>query len=294
MTHKIRDEKELEYFLKSFEEASKHVRFLLFLLLLSSIYVVIAAYTGNWQNETLVLPLLEAEISRRWFFGISPMFILFNYVYFHLYLKDLITRGLIFRNLDIECSLVEKRFLLYPWMLPPDKENQDPKTRSFNQRFLVFCINMIFWWSGPAVLLAILMAYIFQQDIAALVPYVCFCLSILHYVLNSRVAKSNFKKFFMTYLSLFLFFITITAVPAIPEFFGIAKIEEDTFSVIIRFFFRTFFVIYFGVFAIPKEWKSDKPLKRKSFFITLYSIGFLMFAIGLFDVLFNEQVPFEQ
>lgn len=292
MTYKVREEKELEYFLQTFEEASKHTRFLLFILLLSSVYVVVAAYTGDWQSETLNLPILDTEISRRWFFGISPIFILFNYVYFHLYLKDLIGRGQIFRDLDIECSLVEKRFLLFPWMLPPKKEDQDPKTRSLNSKFMLFCINLTFWWFGPAVLLAILMAYIFQQDIAALVPYVCFCLSILHYVMNSRVAKSKFKKFFMIYLSLFLFFITITAVPAIPEFFGVAKMEEDTFSIIIRFFFRAFFAIYFGIFAIPKEWNSEKPLKRKSIWIAGFSLGFIISVIGLLDLLLNDQNTF--
>ena len=174
MTYKLSEEKELEIFLGTVEEASKHTRSLPFLLLLTSIYVVVAAYTGDWQSETLVLPLVEAEISRRWFFAISPIFILFNYVYFHMYLKDLIKRGMIFHQMDIKTVLVEKKYLFYPWILPRDERDYEMATRSFGYKFTTFCIDVVFWWYGSFVLLMILMAYIFQNDIAALVPYACF------------------------------------------------------------------------------------------------------------------------
>ncbi|MBT5185631.1 MAG: hypothetical protein HOM01_02410 [Kordiimonadaceae bacterium] len=162
MGYKISEEKELEIFLSTVEEASKHTRSLLFLLILTSIYVVVAAYTGDWTSETLVLPIIETEISRRWFFMISPIFILFNYVYFHMFLKDLIKRGEIFRNMDIETSLLDKKFLFYPWILPPEERDYEIATRSFGYKFTLFWVNLIFWWYGPFVLLLILLAYIFQ------------------------------------------------------------------------------------------------------------------------------------
>lgn len=278
MTYKISEEKELEYFLATIEEASKHARSLFFILMLTSIYVVVAAYTGDWQSETLILPIVEAEISRRWFFVISPVFILFNYVYFHLYLKDLMTRREIYYNLDVETSLIDKTYFTYPWILPVKDTDRDPKTRSFARKFLGFWVNILFWWYGPAVLLAILMAYIFQQDVAALVPYICFCLSIIHYVMNSRFEKSNYKKFLMGYLTVFLLFITLTAVPAIPQFFGFEAIESEEFSSIVKFFVKTYFIIYFALFAIPKTWRSECGTKMKALLILLYIIGIIFFA----------------
>lgn len=284
MSYKISEEKEVEYFLSTIEEASKHVRSLLFLFLIISIYVVVAAYTGDWQSETLVLPIVEAEISRRWFFAISPIFILFNYVYMHLYLKDLIIRGEIYSKLPIETTYIDKSYLFFPWILPVPEKDRDPKTRSFARKFVTFWVNIIFWWSGPAVLLVILLAYIFQRDITALVPYACFCLSILHYVMNSRFEKTNYKKFLLAYLSFFLLFITMTAVPAIPQFFGFDAIDRTTFPGILRLFIKTYFLIYFTIFAIPKTWKSDKGKVKKSLWLAFYILGIIFFATGDFNV----------
>lgn len=283
MSYKIGEEKEIEYFLRTIEEASKHVRSLLFLLLLTSIYVVVAAYTGDWKSETLILPILDAEISRRWFFAISPIFILFNYVYMHLFLKDAIKRGEIYSNLPIETTLIPKGYLIFPWFLPISEEDKDPTTRSFGRRFIMFCIDLIFWWYGPAVLLIILMAYIFHNDIAALVPYVCFCLSIIHYVVNSRFTKSNFTIFRLAYFSFLLLFITLTAIPSFGAIFGIAEIDDETFFVTMRFLVKSYFIIYFTVFAIPKEWKSERSKRRKIIWTILYALGILFFASNLFD-----------
>lgn len=282
--YKLSEEKQFEYFLATIEEASRHVRSLLFILLITSIYVVVAAYTGDWKSETLMLPIVEAEISRRWFFIISPIFILFNYVYMHLYLKDLMKRGMLYNKLDVETTLMDKRFFLFPWVLPIGSGmGRSNITKYFGRKLLNFCVDIIFWWYGPFVLLVILMAYIFQQDIAALVPYVCFCLSIIHYVMNSRFQKTVFSKFLMTYLSLFLFFITLTAVPAIPEFFGFAVIDRTNFPGILRFFIKAYFIIYFAAFAIPKTWKSDKTNLRKTIWIMLYALGIIFFLGSAFD-----------
>jgi len=290
MSHKLDPEKELEYFLETIAEASRHVRSLLFILFLSSIYVVVAAYTGDWQSETLILPIVEAEISRRWFFIISPIFILFNYVYMHLYLKDLIKRGEMFYNLPIETSFVAKNYLGFPWILPMEEGDRDPKTRSLSRKFMNFCLDIAFWWYGPAVLLAILMAYIFQQDIAALVPYICFCLSILHYFMNSRFEKSTYKKFLTAYLSAFLFFITLTAVPAIPMFFGFAAIDNELLAATVRAFITGYVVIYCVFFGLPKTFKSDKSIRRKAAWVIFYVFLIVTFTLNLMR---EHQVPFE-
>ncbi len=269
--YKISQEKEFEYFLSTIEEASRHVRSLLFILLITSIYVVVAAYTGDWTSDTLLLPIVEAEISRRWFFIISPIFILFNYVYMHLYLKDLMKRGFLFNKFPVETRYVDKRYFIFPWILPLGAgvdRGKGPK--KFGHWLLNICADIAFWWYGPMVLLAILMAYIFQQDIAALVPYVCFCLSIIHYVMNSRFQKTAFAKFLMTYLAFFLFFITLTAVPAIPGCFGVTIINNESFITILEFFIKAYFIIYFVVFSIPKTLKSDKKLSRKILWMIFY------------------------
>ena len=284
MSYKISEEKELDYFLSTMEEASKHVRFLLFILLITSIYVDFAAYTGDWQSETLVLPIIEAEISRRWFFAISPVFILFNYVYMHLFLKDMIKRGEMYAKLDFETTFVDKKFLTFPWILPTEDLDRNPETRTLARKFIYFCIDVIFWWYGPAVLLVILLAYNFQSDITALVPYTCFFLSILHYVMNSRFEKSNYKKFLMAYMSIFLLFLTMAAVPSIPQFFGLEAIDRTTFPGIMRLFVKTYFLIYFTIFAIPKTWKSDKSTLKKSLWIAFYILGIIFFATGDFNV----------
>ena len=282
MTYKISEEKEFEYFLNTIEEAAKHTRSLLFMLLLTSIYVVAAAYTGDWKSETLILPIVEAEVSRRLFFIISPIYILFNYVYFHLYLKDLMTRGQMYFNLDVKTNRIDKMYLTFPWILPVKDSERDPKTRSFKRKFIIFCVDVIFWWYGPAVLLAILMAYIFQEDVAALVPYICFCLSILHYFMNSRFVKSNYKKFLMAYFTMFLLFITVTAVPEILHFFGFEAIESDTFKTIISFFIKAFFLIYFIIFAIPKNLKSERGTKVKYTLILLYTLAVVIIVSSFF------------
>lgn len=284
MGYKIGEEKELEIFLGTIEEASKHVRSLLFLLLLTSVYVVVAAYTGDWQTETLVLPILDAEISRRWFFIISPIFILFNYVYLHLFLKDAMRRWEIFFSLPFETTLIPKNYLTFPWFLPISEEDKNPATRSFGNRFVNFGVDIIFWWYGPFVLLIILMAYIFHNDAAALVPYVCFCLSIIHYVANSRFSKSKFTIFRLAYFSFLLLFITFSAIPSFAAIFGIAEIDDKTFIIIMRFLIKSYFIIYFTVFAIPGEWKSKRSKQRKIIWTLVYILGILFFSSDLFDV----------
>lgn len=269
----------MDYFLATIAEASRHVRSLLFMLLFSSVYVVVAAYTGDWQSETLVLPIVDAEISRRWFFIISPVFILFNYVYMHLFLKDLMVRFRLYREMPLETTYIPKRYLYFPWILPTTEPDLDPKTRTFRGRFLYFCLDIVFWWSGPLVLLAILAAYIFQQDIAALVPYVCFCISILHYVLNSRFEKSRFKKFMMIYLAFFLLFITLTAVPQIFGLLGFGPIGQDTFRFFMSFFVDGYIIIFFIFFAIPKTLQSVKNKTYRILLMGLYLIIMLNFAL---------------
>jgi len=278
MGYKISNKSEMDYFLATIAEASRHVRSLLFMLLFSSVYVVVASYSGDWQSETLVLPIVDAEISRRWFFIISPVFILFNYVYMHLFLKDLMYRFYLYRQLPLETTFIHKRYLYFPWILPSSEADIDPKTRTFRGRFFYFCLDIVFWWSGPLVLLAILAAYIFQKDVAALVPYICFCLSILHYVLNSRFEKSRFKKFMMIYLAFFLLFITLTAVPQILGIFGIGSIESETFKLLMSFFIDGYLIIFFSCFAIPKTLQSVKNKYYRILLMGLYLIAIVNFA----------------
>ena len=88
----------------------------------------------------------------------------------------------------------------------------------------------------------------------------------------------------MAYMSIFLLFLTMAAVPSIPQLFGLEAIDRTTFPGIMRLFVKTYFLIYFTIFAIPKTWKSDKSKLKKSLWIAFYILGIIFFATGDFNV----------
>ena len=76
---KIGEDKELELLIKAIEESSKHARNLLFILVVTSLYVLLAAYSESLEDK-LKLPVLAVDVQTQQFNALSPMIILGVYL----------------------------------------------------------------------------------------------------------------------------------------------------------------------------------------------------------------------
>ena len=72
--------KELEWFTKSIEEASKHSREVMLVLLATSFYVLLAVFAAR-SSESVQLPLLSMSVSNKIFLWVGPLLILVPYLY---------------------------------------------------------------------------------------------------------------------------------------------------------------------------------------------------------------------
>jgi hypothetical protein len=99
----LSDDKQIELLATSIEESSKHARNLLLTLVVSSLYVLLAAYSTGVHN-TLKLPVLDVDVDTSEFYAISPIIILAIFMYMHIYVSDLRSRLAAFDNLNIPCN----------------------------------------------------------------------------------------------------------------------------------------------------------------------------------------------
>ncbi len=179
----ITDEKGFDLLVKSIEEASKHARNLLFLLVVTSIYILITAFASE-TNGKLKLPIIPGEVPIETFLAISPLVILSIHWYLNIYITDLNYRLTTFDELNVNChiKIQDPRILLFPWVLTfPDRKNSTlkkynqkilgPGSKFFNSARSIFLF--IIFALGPIVLHALWIRFLGKGLTISIIPYIC-------------------------------------------------------------------------------------------------------------------------
>ncbi|MCH8041404.1 MAG: hypothetical protein IH977_13835 [Nitrospinae bacterium] len=206
----LSEEKEFELLVKSIEDAAKHARSLLFFLVISSVYVLVAAFSKTVAKQ-INLPVLNAPVETSYFFAISPVVILGIYLYLHIYIRELTNRLTVFDSLLVACPNVPSpRLLLFPWLFIFSNQRT-------NSLFLTLVSNTIIWFFGPIVLFSLWLGYVGQEHISSIIP--CLCLIASIFSTTSGHVSQKASGWASGFSGIVLLFITIASVPDYREFF---------------------------------------------------------------------------
>lgn len=195
----LSEEKEFDLLAKAIEDTSKHARTLLFILVISSIYVLIVAFSKDVDpafafNENLsekeraaktilTLPVLDVDVQLSVFFTLSPIVLLGMYLYLHIYVLELNTRLQEYDNLKINCQNISSpRLLLFPWLFIFASQSKSKFS-------LTLVSNTIIWFLGPLVLLALWIRFVRIGGPTSATPCICSIVSFF-----SIHSDSTFKK----------------------------------------------------------------------------------------------------
>ncbi len=252
---------EYSILLKGIEELSKQARNILLVLLTTSSYVLVAAFSSSITDK-IKLPLVAIEVDQSLFLAVGPIAILLVYVYLHVYVREF--QGRLFRienfRNEYNLQLYNPDDMLYPWILGFAVQQQERKKRRAvqadslgrsnpikyeSQRFLfVFAVALI-WFLGPLVLLTLYLRFVNQQQVISLIP--CFAIIITLWIGASSVTdiKSRFLKNARLTFSFLFFLVTLASVQELREKTYLSKVWELTITAIslIERFLSDFWVL---------------------------------------------------
>lgn len=233
----IDEQKELELLTKSIEEASKHARNILFALVVSSIYVIISAFSQQPGDE-LTLPIMQSKVTKEEFFAFSPIVILFIYAYLHIYVRDLRIRIETFRRTGIECKNIDSpEMLLFPWILnfgyysiytmesSAPGEDIERKSRARSSIYIRIVAIFTIWALAPLVLLSLWVKFIQEENTVSMVPFACFGFSL--FIMTSSFLVRTFANVTIAVICSTLFVITLASIPDYSTALGLTNIWED-------------------------------------------------------------------
>ncbi|MDT0632934.1 hypothetical protein [Rubrivirga litoralis] len=156
------------------EEASKNARSILFALVATASYVLLALLPGARAGGVVSLPVIDANVPDAYFFVVAPVLILVLFTYLHIYLHQLQTRLIRFYQIcDGKSWTVEPTLLLYPWLFVFGRSGRGDNLLQKAVALLVV------WWVAPLVELVIWANFVGQESIVSLVPLACVGLSLL-------------------------------------------------------------------------------------------------------------------
>lgn len=272
---KLAESKELDLVLKSIEEASKHARNLLFILVISSIFVLITAYSGGVKAE-LLLPVLAVRVKPSEFFVISPVVILCIYAYMHIYVNELKYRISIYDGMNIKLSSsADSRVLLFPWLLTFNssfplklknlKKDGLIKRANLPSLYVYLVSSFLVVLLGPTILFAMWVKFVGNEDPVSIIP--CICLIVSCFLSLPNINLSKWINVAVTVLSFMFLAITILSVPdfrrfvAFEEFWAIIKGGAPLLKDIARDFFMA--VLYTtGLLAVLGKALDELLLER--------------------------------
>ncbi|MFC4271598.1 hypothetical protein GQF03_17465 [Sneathiella chungangensis] len=232
---KICEAKEFELLVSSIEEVSKHSRNLVFALVVSSIYILITAYSPSDETE-LTLPAVGVKVTKDFFFAGAPLILLGIYTYLHIYVNQLAEKLRVFDQVDFEVSWVsDSRNLLFPWLLIfsnfPNDASEDPEAQvdvslqeialptKVAQHIINIVSFVIVWILGPTAMGLLWIQYVVQQQTTSLIPCLCFLVSML--ILFSRFGEKRLNtRFWIIVSGIFLLF-TMISVSGIRQSIGL-------------------------------------------------------------------------
>lgn len=223
------DKEEIGYLISSIEESSKHARTLLFILATTTMYVLLTAFTGE-ITKIIELPILNVKMKSADFFLVSPILILFIYVYLHIYITELKKRMDLFDAITIHVRyLPYKRMMLFPWLLT---FSNDKCQSTIYSKTITLISKIIFWYYTPVVLILLWGRYINQQDETSLMVFVCVTIS-LFYVFPIRKDNVLIPATVLTIIVFSFLSITIASVEQFREALNLNKLWSDFVTIVL-------------------------------------------------------------
>jgi hypothetical protein len=209
MTANITPEKEAEFLLKSIEESPEHSRNVLMALLVSSAYILLSAFSKQTVDK-VTLPLVNVTVTTSEFFVVAPLVILGEYLYLHIYIRDLREKLTAFKNADLSLPHPELRDMLpFPWIATfAFSKDRSSKYTRIATVFLV-------WLFGPFALFALWLRFVNQEQITSLIP--CSAIIFAVYGNSESVFGRRATKICCPIAGLMLIFISLISVPAIRD-----------------------------------------------------------------------------
>ncbi len=202
---KLDEEKEFDLIVNSIAEASKHSRNLLFLLIASSLYVLITAFSNTASNE-LLLPVFGVTVATKDFFAVSPIVIVAVFLYLHIYVGQLARRLQKYDELTIDLDTntfsPDPRIYLFPWILTFSEFAREPRyfdktnqlqgysktikirvSENLNRvgplnKFAPIISNLLIWYLGPLVLVVIWIQFLAQHQLISVIPALCLVIAL--------------------------------------------------------------------------------------------------------------------
>lgn len=148
-TRNKKEPKAPDWLIENIAEASKNARkiYLLYIGLLAYCALTIVSTTDRQLvlNDVARLPIINVEVPLNGFFILSPLLMLFVFIYFQLYLNKL-KRLCDELNADYSTG---KPSRIYPWML----NFADELKSNFIGKVQRFIVNFSLWFAMPIVLL---------------------------------------------------------------------------------------------------------------------------------------------
>jgi energy-coupling factor transporter ATP-binding protein EcfA2 len=223
---------ELGHLLHGIEETSKQARSILFALTTTSAFVVVAAFSDS-PSGSIKLPIVGNEIHPDQFFFWSPLVVLAVYLYLQVYIQELVGR---FDRLyqfqeKVSVAVSSPRDLLFPWFFVIALESRRQKQEKIRadqlarsapiidpsvQYIYPLAVSLI-WLLGPAVLAALLFAFLREERAVAIVPCIAFLLSggvAVGFVQSNR---SRIASLAWVVAGVSVFLLTLASVPELRE-----------------------------------------------------------------------------
>ncbi len=233
--------KEVELIIKSIEEGSKHSRNLLLTLLVSSLYILLAAFSGD-MSDKIKLPIINLEVNNLQFFLFSPLIILSLYLYLHIYVGDLRRKLVLFERFKLNLQHADfSSMLLFPWIVTmafsDSSHRVDVANQSRNDEQTSFAMPKIYirftaifsvWIFAPCVLFALWVRFVGQQRLISLIPCIAIIVSI--YGSSKLYARNKTTKILAIIASFMLIGISFASVPELREFLPFDIIWKTTLT----------------------------------------------------------------
>jgi hypothetical protein len=216
--------RELEWLVKSIEEASKHGREVLLVLLATSFYVLLAVFASR-ANDSVQLPLLSISVSNNVFLWVGPVLVLAPYLYLQVCVRDLMQRLRIFEAFPLDLRYAKERtMLLYPFLLtlglskktqrvgPQGGTESVQLTVAYDLPLFIATVSVV-WCLAPFILLSLWTTFIGRQQSESLVP--CFALIAVIYGTFLSGKRTRIGIVIKATLAVILLAVSLISIPAL-------------------------------------------------------------------------------
>jgi hypothetical protein len=187
-------------------------------LLVSSAYILLSAFSKQTLDK-VTLPLVNVTVTTSEFFVVAPLVILGEYLYLHIYIRDLREKLTAFRDAGLALPHPELRDMLpFPWIATFAFSKAKPNI--YMRIVTVFLV----WLFGPFVLFALWLRFVNQEQLASLIP--CSAIIFAVYGNSESVFGRRATKICCPIAGLLLIFISLISVPGIRNAISLEPVWE--------------------------------------------------------------------